>query len=130
MNKREILFSKEMADALLSGKKQQTRIGAQETLPFDGDTFDPKKDGARLTGQLKKVMELMRDGEWRTLAEIQAKVGGSEAGVSARLRDLRKQKFGTHMVERRRVHRGDMGPDECVGVWEYRVSGSFRWGGP
>ena len=69
---------------------------------FDGETFDPVIDGKRLTSQLERVRALMSDGKWRTLAEIHAVVGGSEAGVSARLRDLRKQRFGGHNVVRQR----------------------------
>lgn len=79
---------------------------------FDGDTFDPEKDQARLTGLLDRVFWLMLDGRWRTLSDIHAKVGGSEASISARLRDLRKQKFGAFLVERRRL---------SGGLWEYRL---------
>lgn len=82
---------------------------------FDGATFDPTLDGVRLTGQLERVRDLMADGAWRTLAEIAAKVEGSEPGVSARLRDLRKPRFGGLAVERKRTDR--------AGVWVYRVKG-------
>ena len=85
----------------------------QPTPPlFGGVTFDAKLDGARLSGQLQAVRDLMADGRWRTLAEIATVVGGSEAGVSARLRDLRKDRFGGHEVNRRRV---------SGGLWEYQV---------
>jgi hypothetical protein len=57
----------------------------------------------------------MSDGAWRTLEEIRSRVGGSEAAISARLRDLRKDKFGGHIVESRR--RGD----GSRGLWEYRL---------
>ena len=69
---------------------------------FDGDTID-EDPGAnvRLSGQLSRVWELMRDGEWRSIAEIAEKVNATEQGVSARLRDLRKEKYGAHDVERR-----------------------------
>lgn len=90
-------------------------MAEQENL-FDGATFNPKKDAVRVRGQLKKVAELMADKEWRTLGEIHAVCGGSEAGISARLRDLRKAKFGSCYVERRR--RGDA----KSGLWEYRVA--------
>ena len=79
---------------------------------FDGETFDLDRDGERLTGQLDRVRALMRDGRWRTLSEIAARVEGSEAGVSARLRDLRKPRFGSLTVEREYV---------SDGVWRYRV---------
>lgn len=78
---------------------------------FDGPSITPA-DTVRLTGQLQRVRDYMADGAWRTLAEIAGRVSGSEAGVSARLRDLRKKRFGEFRVERRR--RGE-------GLWEYRV---------
>jgi len=89
----------------------------QQPLDFDGPTFDAATDGARLTGQLHRVLAVMQSGEWRTLREISALVRGSEAGVSARLRDLRKPRFGGRVVERRR---------RCAGLWEYRVGGNAR----
>lgn len=86
------------------------------TVPdFDGSTINPSLDDARLRSLLARVEALMRDGQWRTLAEISAATGGSEASVSARLRDLRKAKFGGHTVDRRR--RGE--PE--AGLWEYRL---------
>lgn len=83
---------------------------------LDGDTYSPSLDGVRLTGHLGRVYDLMRDMRWRTLADIAALTDGSEAGSSARLRDLRKPKFGEWIVERRR-HVSDNG------CWEYRVLG-------
>lgn len=67
---------------------------------FDGTTYDPVRDGERLGRQLDRVRDLMMDGEWRTLREIAKMVQGSEAGVSARLRDLRKDKFGGYIIKR------------------------------
>lgn len=83
-----------------------------QCVKFDGDTYDAKQDGPRLSGQLDRVRDLMADGDWRTLAEIATAVGGSEAGVSARLRDLRKDRFGGHVVERKRIDGG---------LWAYRL---------
>lgn len=84
-----------------------------DTLPrFDGATFDPALDGERLRRQLGRVFDLMRDGAWRSLAEIAAATGDGEASISARLRDLKKPKFGAYLVERRR---------ESGGLWRYRV---------
>ena len=45
-------------------------------------------------------------------AEHDVVAGGSEAGISARLRDLRKEKFGGYSIERKRS-------DE--GLWWYRM---------
>ena len=78
----------------------------------DGTTYSPDRDGERLERLFERVKALMLDGRWRTLAEIQAVCGGSEASVSARIRDLRKKRFGAYIVEREYV--GD-------GLWQYRV---------
>lgn len=79
---------------------------------FDGVTYDPDLDGERMRGQMERVLVFMSDNAWRTLEEIKDAVGGSEAGVSARLRDARKDRFGAYRVEKRR--RG-------AGLWEYRM---------
>lgn len=85
-----------------------------ELIPhFDGSTFEPEHDQARLAGQLERVKSYMLIGGWNTLAEIQRHAGGSEAGISARLRDLRKPRFGAYNVERRRVEGG---------LFEYRIA--------
>lgn len=88
---------------------------AQRDLNFDGVTIDPKLDRERLMGQLAHVLALMSDGKWRTLKEI-AGEKYSEAGVSARLRDLRKTAFGAYTVDRRRRGEGRSG------LFEYRVT--------
>jgi hypothetical protein len=80
---------------------------------FDGDTYSERQDHVRLEGQLQAVYKLMQDGAWRTLARICKAAGGSEAGCSARLRDLRKDKYGGHTVERRRVGES--------GLYEYQL---------
>ena len=79
---------------------------------FDGRTYDAERDGERLKMQLARVWKLMFDQKWRTLEEISARTYGSEASVSARLRDFRKARFGGHVVDRRYVGNG---------VWEYRL---------
>ena len=84
----------------------------QGEMGFQGTTYNTALDRQRLTGQMLAVYKLMRDGLWRTLDQIREVAGGSETGVSARLRDLRKAQFGGHTVEGRRV---------AGGLWEYRV---------
>ena len=82
-------------------------------MPFDGETYRRDLDMGRLKTQLDRVYTcLRRDPRWWTLSELQAVCGGSEAGVSARVRDLRKDKFGGNEVERQR---GD------GGLWRYRM---------
>jgi hypothetical protein len=83
---------------------------------FDGATLEPERDGARLGQQLVAVSDLMRDGAWRTLAQISDATNCPEASVSARLRDLRKPKFGGFRVEREYVERG---------LFRYRVLTPF-----
>ncbi len=79
---------------------------------FDGSTYDASRDGGRLYAQLYRVRELMADGCWHSLAALSAAAGDPEASISARIRDLRKPKFGGHLVERRYV---------SSGLWEYRL---------
>jgi DNA-binding Lrp family transcriptional regulator len=83
---------------------------------FDGETYDRTRDQDRLLSQLDRVAKLMRDGQWRTLTNIAIEVDAPESSVSARLRDLRKGKFGAYTIEREHVHSGlhqyRMLPDE------------------
>jgi len=84
---------------------------APEPVRIDGPGVEAQ-DRRRLGNLLDRVERLMADGRWRTLHEIQASTGGSEASVSARLRDLRKPRNGARTVNRRRM-RG--------GTWQYRL---------
>lgn len=98
-------------------------LGAVPPVKFSGGTYSSEFDKVRLGSMLRQVFDLMRDGEWRTLADIRDEIGrGSEAGISARLRDLRKERFGEHTVEHRRVEGED-------GLWEYRLTVNARVGG-
>ena len=90
-------------------------MGRMGELAFDLEQAGytaTRTDQARLTGQLQRVYHLMSDGKWRSLREIAMAVGGSEAGVSARLRDLRKPHCGGHSVSSIR---------ESGGLWSYRL---------
>lgn len=87
---------------------------------FDGASFGAYPNEARLKVQLDRVRSLMFDGKWRTLEEISDAIEHSTSqkcptsSVSARLRDLRKSKFGAYTVKKR-VREGHKG------LWEYRV---------
>jgi hypothetical protein len=87
----------------------------EQAVAFDGETYEAEHDLERLSSQLEKVKAVLLRGGWYTLSELKAKAGGSEAGISARLRDCRKARFGGYQVERRR--RGN----PAAGVWEYSV---------
>jgi hypothetical protein len=73
---------------------------------FDGSTFEPKLDLGRLGRQMLAVYRVMEDGQWRTLTELAFASHSPEASVSARLRDLRKARWGSNQVERRRRSKG------------------------
>lgn len=79
---------------------------------FNGPDYVPERDHARLSGQVKRVFDLMKDGVWRTLEEIEARTGDPSPSISAQLRHLRKQRFGSHTVEREYL--GD-------GLYRYRL---------
>ena len=81
---------------------------------FDGNTYDHEADHDRLAAQLRRVYLLMLDDEWHTLAEIARRTNDPQTSVSSRLRDLRKEKFGAHTVERRCMGRGS-------GLYEYHL---------
>lgn len=85
-------------------------------MRFDGAAYDPKHDQKRLTGQILRVFSLMLDGRWRTLSEIEKTIGDPAASVSAQLRHLRKERFGSHIVDKRA--RGN----RSIGLWEYRLT--------
>lgn len=77
------------------------------SVAFDGATYDWRQDHARLKSQLHRVYTFMSDGGWHTLSDISAYgINGSEASVSARLRDLRKEQYGGHEIDRERVEGG------------------------
>lgn len=85
------------------------------SMQFDGETYDEARDGPRLNRQAQLVFDVVKDGRWRTLHAIAEQTGEPEASVSARLRDLRKARFGGHSVDRRYI---------AQGVWEYRLGES------
>lgn len=91
-----------------------------DELHFDGATFNHDRDSSRLGDQMCAVLTLMADGHWRTLSGIASETHAPESSVSARLRDLRKPKFGGHTVNRlyagRGVHLYQLVLNETVGA--------------
>lgn len=82
---------------------------------FSGATYEIQHDEKRLTGQLLRIFDLVKDGQWRTLDEISKHTQAPHASVSAQLRNLKKQSFGSHGLEKR--SRGD----RSNGLFEYRL---------
>lgn len=89
-------------------------MSVQREHAFDGDSYEPELDFERLSTLLERVHATMRDGQWHTLAGLVRNCGGSEASVSARLRDLRKARHGYHDIRKRRV-------EGHPGLFEYRM---------
>lgn len=80
---------------------------------YNGPEYVPDRDNSRLDSQLSVIRRLMIDGEWRTLGQIEEMTGYPPASISAQLRHLRKERFGSHIVERQ--HLGG-------GLYQYRVT--------
>jgi hypothetical protein len=94
-------------------KRHATKVPSpSEPRGFDGDTYEPAKDRHRLSAEYTAVWNVMLDGQPHTLAELSERTGYPEPGISARLRDFRKARNGSHTVERKRV---------AGGLFEYRL---------
>lgn len=91
--------------------------GHRVPVPFSGFTYRRELDEARLTNLLRKVLWCLLNGEWWTLAQLRTGCGGSEAGISARIRDLRKTKFGGLTIQHRRQE-----TNSRSGLWQYRLA--------
>jgi len=81
-------------------------------MRFNGSDYIPKRDDVRLSGQLERIWEVMKTGNWKTLTEIAIETGDPEASISAQLRHLRKPRFGSYVVEKKYVENG---------LYRYRV---------
>lgn len=82
---------------------------------FNGSDYVPHFDDARLKGQMKRIYDLMKDGKFRTLQEIERETGDPQASCSAQLRHFRKSRFGALTVNKR--SRGD----RERGLFEYQL---------
>ena len=81
-------------------------------MRFDGSDYQPARDDVRLTGQLLRIWEATKGGDWRTLDQLADLTGDPPASISAQLRHLRKPRFGGHQVIKQ--HQGH-------GLYKYRV---------
>jgi len=78
----------------------------QQELIFDGANYVHERDGKRLAKNHFKLRELMKDKVFRTLGEISYITKIPEASVSAGLRDFRKEKFGSHILNKKYLENG------------------------
>ena len=84
------------------------------TAHFNGDDYQPARDDERLRGQILRVFNAMKDGEWRTLEQIANITGDPQASISAQLRHLRKDRFGAFDVRKQYVRNG---------LYRYKLAG-------
>ena len=97
---------------------RRTLFDVSAPVRFDGTAgpaYQATLDQTRLTRQLGRVFDSMRDATWRTLQEIANITGDPQASISAQLRHLRKPRFGCYTIENRR--RGE----PARGLYEYRL---------
>ena len=73
---------------------------------FNGSDYLPVRDDERLSSQLERVRDLMADAQWLSLNQIAMETGAPAASVSAQLRHLRKERFGSNTVNKRYIERG------------------------
>lgn len=83
---------------------------------FSGSDYDPKLDQNRLENGITRIFNLMKNGMWVTLEVISKNTKIGESSVSAQLRNLRKDHFGGHTIEKRRKG------EKTNGVWEYKLT--------
>lgn len=77
---------------------------------FDGCVMPDQKES--LLNQMDTIFALMKDGKYRSLHEIQISTGYSTASISAQLRNLKKERFGGHTLNKIYVENG---------LWTYQI---------
>lgn len=75
-------------------------------MKFDGQDYIPTRDNKRLSIQYVAIFDLMSDGQFRTLGEIEDLTSYPQASISAQLRHMRKPRFGGHKVEKEYIGTG------------------------
>lgn len=84
---------------------------------FSGTTYDHELDHARLSTALGRVYSVLADEQWHTLKEIAEKAKTSEAGCSARIRNLRNPEW-------QRIYKVAAVYSERLtnSLWRYRIT--------
>lgn len=77
------------------------------TIPKNQKVFDGQdlndQDNHRLTTQYDNIFNYMKDGVYRSLYQISKNLDYPESSVSAQLRHMRKPRFGSHTINRKRI---------------------------
>jgi hypothetical protein len=101
-------------------EQQLSLLDYKPPLPnihFSGATYDAAFDCDRLNKQQRRVHDVMIDGGWRTLREIEDATGDPQASISARLRDFNNHQYFKRFFVMEHRRRGE----QKRGIWEYRV---------
>jgi len=85
----------------------------KENSHFHGHTYDKNRDHVRLTKKIKELYDLMKDGTWRTVAEIHEILGHKHSTIDANLRNLRREDKGYHQTPGRKRN--------GIGDFEYKL---------
>lgn len=94
-------------------KDSENTSKRSQDMHFNGAVYEPCFDEVRLTKQHQIIKELMLDGKWRSLREISYITGFPECSISAQLRNFRKARFGSYLVDKRRIG------NPRSGYWQY-----------
>jgi len=95
-------------DLFADDKPKTTLTFGEPVVPldFDGVDYQPKRDRKRLTGQIQRIYDLIKDGQYRTLDQIAYDAECPHASASAQLRNLRKPRFGGYVIDRKHMGNG------------------------
>ena len=78
----------------------------QKEMIFDGHDYVHSRDSKRLGTQLEQIRDFMEGKDYLTLQEISESTGHPHASVSAQLRNLRKDRFGSRVIDRKHISNG------------------------
>ncbi len=83
-----------------------TQMDTLQRPHFNGPDYDHERDHERLSAQMERVWDCIKDGQPRTLRQIADATNDPEASVSAQLRHLRKPRFGGHTITKEHLGHG------------------------
>lgn len=101
--------------------ENQLNIFNQQTpkvYNFKGSDYIKELDHDRLSKQIERIYDLMKDGNYRTLfhikniLELRYGTPFPESSISAQLRNLKKVRFGGYVLNKKRI---------SGGLWEYQI---------